>query len=147
MRRMIIREMQSSDIPIILEIEKESFSSPWNEEAFQNELSNPMTHYYVWEENGQAVGYIGFWKVFEEAHITNIAFALSERGQGKGTRLIAHVMEQAKSMGILAMTLEVRESNEIARKVYQKNGFREVGIRKDYYTKPLENALIMWVDI
>ena len=138
-----IRKMTNQDIPAVREIEMESFSTPWSEEAFFNELANPNAHYYVWE-NEKIIAYAGFWLVLDEAGITNIAVRKSERGKGIGQQLVAFLRNEAEELGALAITLEVRESNVPAIAVYQKNGFYPVGIRKDYYTKPTENALIMW---
>ncbi|RRD96140.1 ribosomal-protein-alanine N-acetyltransferase [Clostridiales bacterium COT073_COT-073] len=143
----LIREMQISDIPEVLEIEEDSFSSPWTEAAFVNELLNPCAYYYVWEENKRVIGYAGFWKILEDINITNIAFKSEQRGKGKGSALLLFVMDAARKLGAEAVTLEVRESNAAAIAVYHKNGFYSAGIRKDYYTKPTENALIMWAKV
>ncbi len=142
-----IREMRREDVEAILRIEQESFSLPWSAAAFENELSNPDTHYYVWLEENEPIGYAGFWKVLTDGNITNIAFAKKYRGQGRGQELVAFLKERARELGIAAMTLEVRQSNAAAIAVYQKNGFRTEGIRRDYYSKPMEDALIMWAEI
>lgn len=142
-----IREMRLSDIEAVLRIEKESFSLPWSAAAFENELNNADTFYYVWTEDDAPVGYAGFWKILTDGNITNIAFSQSARGQGRGQKLVAFLKEKAGQMGITAMTLEVRKSNAAAIAVYQKNGFQIAGMRKDYYRKPAEDALIMWAEI
>jgi len=142
-----IREMCLADIEAVLRIEKESFSLPWSAAAFENELNNPDTFYYVWIEDDEPMGYAGFWKILTDGNITNIAFSQSARGQGRGQKLVAFLKEKAGQMGITAMTLEVRKSNAAAIAVYQKNGFQIAGMRKDYYRKPAEDALIMWAEI
>ena len=142
-----IREMCLSDIEAVLRIEKESFSLPWSAAAFENELNNPDTFYYVWIEDNEPVGYAGFWKILTDGNITNIAFSQSARGQGRGQKLVSFLKEKAGQMGITTMTLEVRKSNAAAIAVYQKNGFQIAGMRKDYYRKPAEDALIMWAEI
>ena len=142
-----IREMCLADIEAVLRIEKESFSLPWSAAAFENELNNPDTFYYVWIEDDEPMGYAGFWKILTDGNITNIAFSQSARGQGRGQKLVAFLKEKAGQMGITAMTLEVRKSNAAAIAVYQKNGFQIAGMRKDYYRKPMEDALIMWAEI
>ena len=142
-----IREMCLSDIEAVLRIEKESFSLPWSAAAFENELNNPDTFYYVWIEDNEPMGYAGFWKILTDGNITNIAFSQSARGQGRGQKLVSFLKEKAGQMGITAMTLEVRKSNAAAIAVYQKNGFQIAGMRKDYYRKPAEDALIMWAEI
>ena len=142
-----IREMCLSDIEAVLRIEEESFSLPWSAAAFENELNNPDTFYYVWTEDNEPMGYAGFWKILTDGNITNIAFSQSARGQGRGQKFVAFLKEKAGQMGITAMTLEVRKSNAAAIAVYQKNGFQIAGMRKDYYRKPAEDALIMWAEI
>lgn len=144
---MEIRPMTKQDLPEVIRIEEESFSTPWSRESFENELDNPMTHYYVCLQEGVIIGYGGFWNIMGEANITNIAIAGPKRGQGMGSQFVAMLMKEAKRLNITAMTLEVRESNHSGIRIYQKNGFQSAGIRKNYYTKPIENALIMWVQL
>lgn len=142
-----IRSMEIGDLPRILEIEAESFTSPWTEASFLNELANPKTYYYVWQEDENIVGYAGFWKIFEEINITNIAIAKAYRGRGIGSAFVAYLKEKAGQLGAKAISLEVRQGNRPAIATYQKNGFYTAGIRKNYYTKPSENALIMWAEL
>lgn len=142
-----IREMRLSDIEAVQKIEEESFSTPWSAAAFENELTNPDTFYYVWIENEEVIGYAGFWKILTDGNITNIAFRCFARGHGRGQKMVSFLKEKAGQMGITAMTLEVRKSNAAAIAAYQKNGFQVAGIRKDYYRKPAEDALIMWAEL
>ena len=99
-------------------------------------------------ENGKKenilIGYIGVWQSFEEADITNVAVTLEERRKGVGYLLLERAIEEALYRGITALTLEVRESNQAAIRLYQRFGFLTEGIRPNYYEKPKENAVIMW---
>lgn len=142
-----IRKMKKEDISVVCEMERASFSTPWSQESFESELKKPNAHYFVWELNREIIGYAGFWIVLEEAGITNIAVKESERGKGYGKGLTAFLLREAARLGAEAVTLEVRESNAAAISVYQKNGFTVAGVRKDYYVKPTENALIMWAKV
>ena len=136
------------DIPLIVHIENQSFTVPWPESAFYNDIiHNRFAVYLLLEYEGRVVGYCGVWIVLDEAHITNIAVLPGYRGRKLGEALMRKVKEVAKQAGANTMTLEVRVSNTAARSLYQKLGFREGGIRKDYYTDNLEDAVVMWVTL
>ena len=94
--------------------------------------------------DGLIAGYCGCYGVAGEGYIYNVAVGKNYRRQGIGFRLLQDLIEAAKSRGIESLTLEVRKSNLPAIKLYKKLGFVEAGIRKDFYTKPLEDAIIMW---
>jgi ribosomal-protein-alanine N-acetyltransferase len=144
---MLIRDMKREDINQVYEIECESFSEPWTENALYNELSNPNAIYLVISKNEEVIAYAGMWKIFDEGHITNIAVKKIYRQNGFGRLLTEKLIEKGTSIGVSKYTLEVRESNTSAIKMYRKIGFKEVGIRKDFYDKPRENAYIMWYGI
>lgn len=142
------RAMTEADIPAICEIEQESFTTPWTEGAFHNELTNnQFAKYTVLEFDGEVAGYGGMWLIMEEAHVTNIAIRQKYRGQKLGERLLTEMQQTASLFGVQRMTLEVRPSNEIARRLYEKKGFRSVGVRRGYYTDNQEDAIIMWADL
>ncbi|PLR98653.1 ribosomal protein S18-alanine N-acetyltransferase [Bacillus sp. T33-2] len=142
------RKMKVEDIDQILEIESKSFTIPWSQEAFYNELTkNQFAVYTVLEIEDKIIGYCGVWVIVDEAHITNIAILPEYRGMKLGEALLAKVIEIAKGLGARTMTLEVRVSNHIAQSLYRKFGFREGAIRKNYYTDNMEDALVMWVEI
>lgn len=164
-----IRPMERRDIPVVHRIEVESFSLPWSQTAFYNELSdNQMAMYYVMEViesdlQGNAfqvkditkepnslnsiIGYVGAWIILDEAHITTIAVDQQFQGYGFGSHLIEHLISEALNVGCKQMTLEVRVSNEKAIQLYKKHGFKEAGIRKKYYSDNQEDAIIMWAVI
>ncbi|MFD0588877.1 ribosomal protein S18-alanine N-acetyltransferase [Paenibacillus sp. GCM10027627] len=144
----VFRPMVKEDIPYIIAIEQEAFTSPWSEEAFHNELNNNMfARYYVMEGNGELLGYGGMWIIMDEAHITNIAIRADARGKGLGNRLLEQLQHKALHFGAAKMTLEVRASNTIAQSLYLKYGFEPSGIRPRYYSDNEEDALIMWAEL
>lgn len=146
--RLVFRSMTMDDIATIVEIERESFASPWSEEAFRNELqSNLFAKYMIMEEEGVILGYGGMWLIVDEAHVTNIAVRAIYRGQGLGKKLLQELMRTALWLGALRMTLEVRVSNETAKSLYRKMGFYPSGIRPAYYSDNMEDALIMWAEL
>lgn len=144
----VIRQMRIQDIPQVMVVEHASFTVPWTSEAFTNELNNNrFACYLVLEMDGRIAGYAGMWTIVDEAHVTNVAIHPEYRGQGLGERLLAALVKQAMSLGTQKMTLEVRESNEIAQRLYRKFGFEPAGVRKGYYTDNQEDAVIMWSDL
>lgn len=139
------REMTAADIPAVAKIEAEAFYDAWNEGMLLNEINNSLTHYLVMEVQGELVGYAGFWLVAGEAQITRVAVAEKERGKSFGTRLTAALVNKAWELDADAVTLEVRESNIAAQKVYLTCGFASEGVRPNYYEDTHENAVIMWL--
>ncbi|MEK4251547.1 ribosomal protein S18-alanine N-acetyltransferase [Paenibacillus sp. FSL W7-1287] len=140
--------MTLDDLPDIMSIEQDSFTTPWTEEAFINELTNNMfAQYMVMEYQGKVIGYGGMWIIVDEAHITNIAILTPYRGQGLGKRLMHELQKTARFLGAVRMTLEVRASNEIAQRLYRRYGFEAAGIRPGYYSDNQEDAVIMWADL
>lgn len=142
-----VREMVMEDLNQVLEVEQQSFASPWSRQAFEAELTqNRFAHYLVAESEGKIVGYGGVWVVFDEAHVTNIAVHPSYRGKKVGEAILRALILLSRIEGADRMTLEVRPSNLVAQKLYWKFGFKPVGVRKGYYTDNGEDAIIMWCD-
>jgi ribosomal-protein-alanine N-acetyltransferase len=142
------RLMNLNDIGTIVDIERESFTAPWSEEAFRMELTqNLFAKYMVMELDGTVLGYGGMWLIIDEAHITNIAIREKYRGMGHGKELLREMMKSAHWLGAQRMTLEVRVTNERAQSLYRKMGFYPAGVRPGYYSDNLEDALIMWADL
>ena len=140
-----IRRMTAADINIVKELARELFKDEWSQETWLTEINNNISYYSVLEINNEIVGYAGYWLVAGEAQIIRIAVASKLQGRGLGNLLVSDMIERAMSQGALAVSLEVRESNIAARKVYEKNGFVESGIRPNYYQDNNENAVIMWL--
>src|SRR5690606_10055377 len=140
--------MTLDDLPDIMSIEQDSFTTPWTEEAFINELTNNMfAQYMVMEYQGKVIGYGGMWIIVDEAHITNIAILTPYRGQGLAKRLMHELQKTARFLGAVRMTLEVRASNEIAQRLYRRYCFEAAGIRPGYYSDNQEDAGMMWADL
>ena len=145
-----IRPMEEADLPAVLAIERESFTSPWSLAVFRRELQDKeVSHLLVAEvspsEGGQwVVGYACYWLVMDEAHITNIAVRQGYRRRGVAHRLLTEMLRGAKLQGAKRATLEVRLSNEGAQRLYERHGFQSAAIRKRYYPDNGEDALVMW---
>ncbi|MFC4559365.1 ribosomal protein S18-alanine N-acetyltransferase [Virgibacillus kekensis] len=148
MAKMVIREMKPSDIEEVLEVEKATFETPWSRDIFVQELvSNRHAYYYVVEIDGRVIGYAGMWLVIDDAQITNIAIKPAYRGNKLGGKLFLYTIEQAIRMGTKRLSLEVRESNVVAQRMYRKFGLVPGGLRKNYYTDNQEDAIVMWVNL
>ena len=137
------------DLEGVLEVEQESFTNPWTREMYAWELQNrSVCHIYVVRTPEHPVaGFCAFWLVFDEIHINNVALRPALRGRGLGTALIRRVFDEAARLGAKRATLEVRASNLGARRLYERLGFYLSGTRRNYYTKPVEDALILWRDL
>ncbi|PWV93770.1 ribosomal-protein-alanine N-acetyltransferase [Paenibacillus cellulosilyticus] len=142
------RAMRITDVPDIIAIEREAFTTPWTAEAFINELThNHFAKYIVMEDHTGIIGYGGMWTIIDEAHVTNIAVRHDRRGMGLGEKMLQRQMENATEYGMQRMTLEVRVSNDRAQRLYERLGFEPAGIRPGYYSDNNEDALIMWVEL
>lgn len=132
----------------ILEIEKSSFSSPWSLNAFLEEIDRPVSHLWALRVDKAVLSaYICFWLVSGEAQLMNIAVRPGLRRQGLGRMLLGRMIAFAKSERVCAVWLEVRPSNVIARKLYEKMGFTEAGRRPKYYRDTQEDAIIMCLPV
>jgi ribosomal-protein-alanine N-acetyltransferase len=136
------------DLDGVLAVEEESFTNPWTKEMYAWELQNrAVCHIFVVRTPEQRVaGFCAFWLVVDEIHINNVAIRPALRGQGIGLHLMQRVFEEARRLGAKRATLEVRRSNEGARRLYERLGFYVAGTRPSYYTNPVEDALILWRD-
>ena len=136
------------DLTGVLEVESESFNNPWTREMYAWELQNQeVCHIYVVRTpDCEVAGFCAFWLVFDEMHINNVAMRPAFRGRGLGTALMHHVLAEGARLGALRATLEVRASNVAARRLYERLGFRLLGSRRNYYSNPVEDAVILWRD-
>ena len=139
-----IRPMASDDLDEVMEIEKVSFSVPWTKSDFEDSINKQMALYLVAVMDERIVGYCGLWGVIDEGQINNVAVSKEYRGRKIGFKMLTELLSKGNDMGLEAFTLEVRTSNMPAIALYKKLGFEEAGIRKNYYTAPREDALIMW---
>jgi ribosomal-protein-alanine N-acetyltransferase len=136
------------DLEAVLEVEAESFTNPWTREMYESEFRNRSACHVlvVRSEVRQVEGFCAFWLVCDEVHINNLAIRPQTRRQGAGGLLVRAVLKQALTLGANRATLEVRESNAEARRLYERLGFSVSGTRRGYYTNPVEDALILWWD-
>lgn len=142
-----IEAMRLTDIPEVQAIERASFTTPWPPQAYRSELeTNKLAAYLVARIDGQVVAYAGIWLMVDEAHITTFAVHPAWRRRRIGERLLLAALDLAVARGAREATLEVRLSNLAARRLYEKYGFRPVGLRPRYYTDDNEDALIMTTD-
>lgn len=142
--RLRVEPMLLGDIPAVHAIESASFPTPWPPYAFRGELeSNRMAHYLVVRAGERVVAYAGLWLMVDEAHVTTFAVLPAYRRRGIAGRLLSDLIELAADLGATVVTLEVRISNLAARRLYERFGFRPVGVRPHYYTDNSEDALIM----
>jgi ribosomal-protein-alanine N-acetyltransferase len=136
--------MALGDLDAVQEIERRSFRTPWPSHAYRTELeTNRLAHYFVAKVGGRVVGFGGMWVMVDEAHITTFAVDPEWRRHGIGERLLLALLDLARARNAHEATLEVRLSNLAARRLYEKYGFRPVGLRPRYYSDDNEDALIM----
>lgn len=142
--RLVVEPMRLDDLPAVHAIEQASFTSPWPPDAYRSELvSNRLANYLVARAGSTVVAYGGMWLMVDEAHITTFAVHPAWRRQGIGEQLLLAFLDLARDRRAHEATLEVRLSNLPARKLYEKFGFRPVGLRPRYYSDDNEDALIM----
>ena len=142
--RLTIGAMRIADLDIVQAIERASFRSPWPPNAYRSELeTNRLANYLVVRVDGEIVAYGGMWLMVDEAHITTFAVHPAWRRQRIGERLLLAFLDLAVARRAHEATLEVRLSNLAARRLYEKYGFRPVGLRPRYYSDDNEDALIM----
>ncbi len=141
----IERLTSERDLDGLLEVEEASFTNPWTREMYVAELQNEAVSrvYVVRGSTGEVLGFCSFWFVFDQLHINNLAVRPEHRGRGMGTRLLDHILREASRAGARWATLEVRRSNEGARRLYARLGFQVSGTRRDYYSKPVEDAIVL----
>lgn len=131
----------------ILEIENRSFSAPWSLNGFLQELENPVAQLWALMSDKVLLGYLCFWTVQDEMQLLDLAVHPEYRRRGHGGFLLAKMIELALSKGIPRIWLEVRVSGSSARTLYEKFGFVESGRRRNYYTDPSEDAIVMSLDV
>ena len=140
---MILREMTVDDLDEVLELEEKLFPVPWTREGFFTFLIRKDTLFLAVEEKERILGYAGCLIVLDEADILNIGVDPGRQKEGIGGFILQSLIRLLDMQGIHLVHLEVRESNETARRLYERNGFIVDGLRKGYYTDPVENAVLM----
>lgn len=144
---MVIQRMIEDDLGQVVAIEQSIFSEPWSEQDFLQSLQNDNNLYLVAKQGEELLGYCGYWGVAGDGYIYNVAVKQEHRRQQVGFRMLKELIEQGKAAGISAFSLEVRISNHAAISLYERLGFTSAGIRKNFYSKPNEDAVIMWLQM
>lgn len=138
-----VRPVRPGDLPELLRIERDSFAVPWSERAFRMIMRNDPGAILVAERLGRVAGYAALWVSADEAELADLAVAPEQRRRGVGRTLLRASLRRAGEQGARKVFLQVRQSNEAARNLYEAAGFREVGRRPRYYRGPVEDALVL----
>ena len=139
-----ITPMTVADLNDVLDIEKNSFTFPWSNSFFVGEIQETKNADYVLarlQTNGRIIGYVGLWVFFDEGHFTTLVVHPHYRQAGAGSFLLDYLLKRAQSKGARKVYLEVRDSNKVARRLYEKFKFKVIGRRKNYYL--IEDAVVM----
>lgn len=139
-----VRPMEAADIQRVAAIEAEAFTSPWSAATFETLLGRDGAELWVLDlPEAPVVGYAMVWCILDQGELANIAIASPWRGRSLGAFLLDRILEVARDRGVRSLHLEVRESNAVARHLYESRGFIEVGRRADYYDHPREDARVL----
>jgi ribosomal-protein-alanine N-acetyltransferase len=141
-----IEPLTVADIGDVLALEEAAFTNPWTRAMYLAELENAGVSFcfLARDASRQAVGFCSFWRVLDELHINNLAVLPDLRRTGIGSTLLTFVLNKGLELGARRATLEVRRSNDPARALYERFGFSVAGVRANYYSKPVEDALVLW---
>jgi len=140
----VARRMEAADVARVASIEKDSFTSPWKADTFYTLLPRPGAELWVLDDpQAGVVAYAVLWCILDQAELANIAVMAGHRRRGHGRRLLTLVLDVARERGVKSVYLEVRASNERAAGLYRGFGFTHMGIRRDYYDSPVEDAILM----
>ena len=140
---MIIEEMKKHHLDAVFCIEQNSFSHPWSRQSFEDELKKDSSYLFVALENGKVAGYAVMSTVLDEGSLLDICVDEKFRRKGVAKALFEKLLEVACDLSLAFITLEVRASNVSALKLYESLCFEKVAIRKNYYSKPTEDAVLM----
>lgn len=135
--------MEGDDLPHVMDIETASYSTPWSEDTFRGLMRRNDADLLVGEVDDVIAGYAVFWAVTDQGELGNIAVAFEFRRRGIAARLLDAILYMARERAVREVFLEVRASNDTARELYRKHGFVEIDRRRNYYSDPIEDALVM----
>lgn len=142
---MTIEAMARRDIDAVLAIDELVYPNPWSVGTWRRELDAADRLHLIARVGHEVIGHAGLFFVVDEVHITTVAVAPDHGGRGLGTRLVLALLDEASAHGSTAATLEVRSSHNRTQQVYSRLGFRPVGVRKGYYSKPVDDGIVMWL--
>ena len=142
----VLETLTRDNIDDVLAIEEAAFTNPWTRAMYLAELENTAVSFcfLARDADGRAVGFCSFWRVLDELHINNLAVLPDLRRTGIGSMLLEFALQKGVELGARRATLEVRRSNDAARLLYERFGFSIAGVRPAYYSKPVEDALVLW---
>ena len=147
----VVMPMGMEHIQGVWEVEKLAFKTPWPKDAFEKELKDNHLAFYLVvldpHKEDKVIAYVGSWLILDECHITNVAVHPDYKRQRVAHNLLKILVDTMKLRGFLGITLEVRVTNDSAKKLYKNLGFMEQGIRKGYYSDDNEDAMIMWLNL
>jgi ribosomal-protein-alanine N-acetyltransferase len=144
----LIRPMRTEDVEQVLGIESRVFTTPWQAETFQSLIGRPGSELWVMEHPVEGlVAYAVLWCILDQGELANIAVRSDHRGEGYASQLLERVLHIARDREVETIYLEVRASNTRALELYERFGFSQVGVRKLYYDKPKEDALVMRLEL
>jgi len=139
-----VRLMEAGDVERVAAIEGASFSSAWQADTFRTLLHRPGAELWVLDSlHDGVIGYSVLWCILDQGELANIAIADGHRGRGLGALLLGRMLDVGRAQNVASVYLEVRSSNEAAVGLYERFGFVHIGVRKSYYNKPREDALVM----
>jgi len=143
--KITIKRIALENLDDVMDVEIASYGAHhWARSSFVSEMKNDIAFYFCAIHEGKAIGYVGMWQIFEEAHITTLAISPQYRGKKIAQALLIKAIDDCKEKMIKYITLEVRVSNTPAQRLYEKFAMKSLGVRKGYYQDNNEDALIMW---
>jgi [ribosomal protein S18]-alanine N-acetyltransferase len=143
MSPIVLRDMAPPDVPVVVAIERASYSVPWSEATFRGLLRRRDAEMIVATREDVIIGYAVLWCVLDQAELGNVAVTAAARGAGVGEMLVREMIGRAAGRCVREVFLEVRPSNDVARRLYERLGFMHVGRRRNYYQEPVEDALVL----
>lgn len=142
-----IRSMVERDVERVAELEAHAFGSPWEAATFRRLLGRSGAELLVVEVSGELVGYAVLWCILDQGELANIAVDPAWQRRGLGSRLLERVLERAREREVSDLFLEVRKSNAVARELYRRRGFLQIGTRRNYYESPREDACVLRLEL
>ena len=140
---LVFEPLQEEHLDAVMAIEEEAYREPWPRCMFVQDIHNPLACFYVAFLERVLVGYVGIWRVADEAHMTSVTVRREYRRQGLGSQLVRFILQVSAEIGLQGAFLEVRESNVAGQRLYRKLGFQHTGWRKGYYRSTGEDAVVM----
>ncbi len=140
-----VRDLRTEDLDEVCRIEEASFSMPWKREDFQGLIDSDNSIYLAILADDRVAGAAGYTFNGFDGYINNVVIDVDRRGQGLGKVLMKELLTVGRKNGVPEFTLEVRVSNTPAIKLYESLGFKSEGVRKNFYERPAEDALVMWL--